>query len=64
MWNKENRNCIFQKAEINFSYGNLTWENGRYLVKLLKVTTYIPQKSDYKVEEKSFNLRSKPLKSA
>ena len=27
-----NRNSVFQKAEINFSYGNLTWENGQKVV--------------------------------
>ena len=26
MWNQENRNSVFQKDEINFSYGNLTSE--------------------------------------
>ena len=24
--NKGNRNSVFHKPEINFSYGNLTWE--------------------------------------
>ena len=54
-----NRNSVFRKAEINFSYGNLTWEKWTksshwWLTnsKLLKVTTNISQK-------KSINYRLK-----